>query len=262
MARKSRIFFLIAIGALAAWLFRGCFIKPDTKTFKRYTNSAEERIVDEYKFREPGFNLKGRISYFLYGLEGQTYQGFVEQKDYLFYKAQNLKLESMLKKDVNTHLQRVANKVSPENKYIQYMKDNLVYKLADKNDKLDVAQKILDIIHRLPYIEDVDEYDKHPVETLIEGGDCEDLSILYASLSEACGIKTVLLIMPGANANHATAAVNVPGESGTYVEINDKRYYLVETTGTKYPSQPVKSNVGQVSKTYKKNKTILAYLEL
>jgi len=53
------------------------------------------------------------------------------------------------------------------------------------------------------------DYPKYPVETLFDKeGDCEDLSLLLASLFEEAGYDTLLLIMP----YHAAVAVVMPPE--------------------------------------------------
>ncbi|MBU4501569.1 MAG: hypothetical protein KKA79_03190, partial [Nanoarchaeota archaeon] len=220
---------------------------------------ATQEMIDKYQFKESGFNLEGKVSYFLYGLEGTTYQCFVDNKDYLYYKAQNKGLRGGEEKDFNAYLKEVADKVDHKSKYMQHVRDEVVYKIADPNNKLEVAQKILDLVHRIPYIKDYGhDYVKHHTETLVEGGDCDDLATLYASLAKACDIDTILVHFK----NHIVAAVNLPLDEGTYIELDDKRYYLVETTGTEYPSQPADFKIGEVGANLKDDALVLGILDL
>lgn len=77
----------------------------------------------------------------------------------------------------------------------------------------------------------VGEYPRYPLETLVEWeGDCEDTSILLASLFQGMSFGAVLIDLPGDPAGHM--AVGVKGENlpGVYYEYADARYYYVETT--------------------------------
>jgi hypothetical protein len=73
-----------------------------------------------------------------------------------------------------------------------------------------------------------DEYWRYSVETLYdETGDCEDKSILFASVTEAMGLDSVLLLLPG----HMAAGIALPGSDGTYLESGGVDYFYCETTG-------------------------------
>jgi hypothetical protein len=73
-----------------------------------------------------------------------------------------------------------------------------------------------------------DEYWRYSVETLYdETGDCEDKSILFASVTEAMGYDSVLLLMTG----HMAGGIALPDNGGTYVEYGGVNYYYCETTG-------------------------------
>jgi hypothetical protein len=76
--------------------------------------------------------------------------------------------------------------------------------------------------------EGADEFWRYSVETLYdETGDCEDKSILFASVTEAMGYDAVLLLMTGQMAS----GIALPGGSGTYVTDGGVNYYYGETTG-------------------------------
>jgi hypothetical protein len=89
-------------------------------------------------------------------------------------------------------------------------------------------------VQSLPYVTDdvstsYDEYARFPVETLVDnGGDCEDTSILLASLIDAMEYSVVLINPP----NHVAVGVaGGEGVYGTYWAYNNRKYYYLETTG-------------------------------
>ena len=77
------------------------------------------------------------------------------------------------------------------------------------------------------------EWPKYPIETLIDGaGDCEDQSILFASLAEVLGYQTLLIEIPG----HMYVAIHLASEpthtenGPWYFEVGGLNYYTCETT--------------------------------
>lgn len=90
-------------------------------------------------------------------------------------------------------------------------------------------------VQSLPYTSDAvttayDEYPRYPVETLVDnGGDCEDTSVLMASILDEMGYSAVLVRLP----NHmAVGVLGGTGISGVYYEHNGGKYYYLETTGS------------------------------
>lgn len=90
---------------------------------------------------------------------------------------------------------------------------------------------VLAFVQGLPYTSDdvtteFDEYPRYPLETLVDGGgDCEDTSILLASLAQAMGHHAVLLSPP----EHLAVGIGVP--SGGQFEHAGQSYAYAETTG-------------------------------
>jgi hypothetical protein len=71
------------------------------------------------------------------------------------------------------------------------------------------------------------EYPKYPLETLVEQkGDCEDTSILLASVLEAMGFDVVLIAPP----EHMAVGVSGKNLSGIYYKYSGRKYYYLETT--------------------------------
>jgi hypothetical protein len=92
-------------------------------------------------------------------------------------------------------------------------------------------------IQSLPYVSDRDDYDnysKYPTETLVEGGDCEDTTILLAAVlaSKPFEYGTALVYLPPENPVHVGLGIRGTSEvEGTYYTVDDVQYYYVETTG-------------------------------
>lgn len=81
----------------------------------------------------------------------------------------------------------------------------------------------------IPYIREEGEYPKYPVETLVEGGDCEDKSILLAAILRAMGYRTALLLFRG-NPGHMAVGVECPGCWGSYYQKDGVKYFYLETS--------------------------------
>jgi len=92
---------------------------------------------------------------------------------------------------------------------------------------------VISFVQSLPYTVDsvttpFDEYPRYPLETLIDnGGDCEDTSILTASLLKAMNYDVILISPP----EHMAVGVNIESY-GSYWEYDGLKYYYLETTNT------------------------------
>ena len=110
---------------------------------------------------------------------------------------------------------------------------------------------MLAFVQSLPYTYDnvttgYDEFRRYAIETLIEGGgDCEDTSVLAASILSGLGFELALISPPG------HIAVGVKGNfSGVPFRYGNNRYYYCETTGTGW-------KVGQLPPSYASKKTTI-----
>lgn len=114
---------------------------------------------------------------------------------------------------------------------------DMALKLRESGDAhgytpLDHVMSVMKFVQSLPYSDDivssgVAEYPRYPVETLKDGtGDCEDKTILVASLLHSMGFETVILIFP----DHSAVGVAVDGAAGTGYDYGGKKYYYAETT--------------------------------
>ncbi len=122
-----------------------------------------------------------------------------------------------------------------EDDYVKSLATQLNESASEKNfDSFETVSFVLAFVQSLPYTSDnvttrFDEYPRFPVETLVDdGGDCEDTSVLFATIVLLLGYGAVYLNPP----NHL--AVGVLGEEsllGYYYTYEEGRYYYCETTG-------------------------------
>jgi len=124
--------------------------------------------------------------------------------------------------------------ITPHDKDIKNISEYLVNHYPEK---LDQAEHVLAFVQSMSYEGDIDEYPKYPLETLVEGGgDCEDTSILYATIMKGLGYDVAILGFW----DHVMVGVAFPDPvpeslSGTNSFIkNGKRYYSAETTDKKW----------------------------
>lgn len=102
------------------------------------------------------------------------------------------------------------------------------------NSDLDKINYIASFVQNLEYKNDDEtnssyEYPRYPVETLFNGdggGDCEDLSILLASLLNRLNYDVALLRIP----NHMAVGVNLSEDAIPNYEYYTDNYYFLETT--------------------------------
>ena len=102
-------------------------------------------------------------------------------------------------------------------------------------DELQTVEFATAFVQNLDYTNDsvtssFDEYPRYPIETLFnKGGDCEDTSILLASILRSLGYGVVLIEL----SDHCAVGV-LGGDTlhGTYWEYAGERYYYIETTNS------------------------------
>ena len=103
-------------------------------------------------------------------------------------------------------------------------------------DKESQVNFVLAFVLSITYIKDertgFDEYYKSAIETLgDEGGDCEDSSILFASILSGLGFELALIVFPGSRFAQGHVGVGVKGDfQGDYCRDGNNEYYYCETT--------------------------------
>lgn len=108
----------------------------------------------------------------------------------------------------------------------------------DKLNRLQTAEFVLSFVqgHYLSenFTENVGEFPKFPVETLVEGGgDCEDSAILAAAILKAMGYDVILIDIES-NPRHMAIGIAL-NSSGEGIEYNGVKYLYAETTSMGWP---------------------------
>ncbi len=114
-------------------------------------------------------------------------------------------------------------------------------------DNLTEANFILSFVQEVPYVDDYTstgfvDYYKFPLETLMDGGDCEDKSILLHTLLDILGYRAVLFVMEvhymGIE-GHVAVGLNITNSASPfsrflkdYYVYGGRRYYYMESTGS------------------------------
>ena len=120
----------------------------------------------------------------------------------------------------------------------------------------ELVNYVLSFVQGIPYSTDInstgqEDYWRFPIETICDHtGDCEDKSFLFASITEALGYHTAIVLYddPIGNNGHMGVGVACNGVSGTYYDVGGIRYYYCETTdsGWKIGELPSGHNEAQV----------------
>lgn len=110
----------------------------------------------------------------------------------------------------------------------------------------DEVSFVLAFVQSLPYTSDsvttgYDEYPRFPIETLVDGGgDCEDTSILFATLVLILNYDAIFISPP----SHSAVGVWGTDLDGYYWTYNNRTYYYCETTGDNW-------KIGEIPSEYK-----------
>jgi len=136
----------------------------------------------------------------------------------------------------------MVNFVTSDDKVVQNVADKLNSFAEEENyNQVDTANFILKFVQKnVLYASDnitknEVEYWRYPVETLVDKkGDCEDSSVLFASIMDSLGYDTALLFyVLEDDVGHLAVGIHLEGDHGGYAEDKDgKRYYYCETTNS------------------------------
>ncbi len=150
---------------------------------------------------------------------------------------------------IGDNLSYLSYFLTPNDTYIRELA-HMLDTIAKKNgwDRLTEANFILTFVQHVPYVSDfastgfVDYY-KFPLETLFQkGGDCEDKSLLLATLLYILGYDVVLFAMEvqfQGLYGHVAVGIDVKNKTGPfarylqyYYAYDGKDYYYMESTGS------------------------------
>ncbi len=175
--------------------------------------SSEELIIREYSW--------------VYGGKDWTWELVVYQSMYDYFK-------EMPRPPTINYSVYVTNPL--DDSYIDRLVEDINEAAAEENySEYQTVEFATAFVQNLPYTVDsvttpFDEYPRYPIETLVDnGGDCEDTSILLASILDSMGYGVILIQPPG------HLAVGVKGGDniyGAYWEYSGEKYFYIETTNS------------------------------
>ncbi|MFN3346559.1 MAG: hypothetical protein ACK42E_01930 [Candidatus Bipolaricaulaceae bacterium] len=121
----------------------------------------------------------------------------------------------------------VAYVVDLNNAYLMLSLAHLLLSKAPYDHKGRIEFVAAFVQGAIPYVADQHgEHPKYPVETLVEGGDCEDKAILLAAFLRVMGYRVALLVFP----DHVAVGVACPTCWGTYYLQGRLGYFYIEAT--------------------------------
>jgi predicted transglutaminase-like cysteine proteinase len=130
-----------------------------------------------------------------------------------------------------------------DNVYLDLILDKIIESYSNQefylNSDAEKIEYVNGFIQALDYKPDSDfndsyEYPRYPIETLFNGnggGDCEDMSILSASLLEKLGYEVALLRLP----KHMAVGVKLDKDAVSRYNFYTDGYYFLETTNEGKP---------------------------
>ena len=144
-------------------------------------------------------------------------------------------------KNLHRNQSDYSNFVTPDDSQIKEL-SNYFNSISDE----DRTNCILSFVQSIPFIPEPEGEDfwKYPIETLIEGGDCEDHAFLFASIAKQSGYDVAIIVFH----EHKIAGIMLSEppmtEDVVYYLFDGNKYYACETSGGGYP-------VGKVSNEYR-----------
>jgi len=197
-------------------------------------SSAESNIIDtrtiEKTYNWKYDNQDWEISLSIPTKTYENYVALLEDRTPLTAdaRARFVTSEEKVVKDLTEELKSLANSKNYNSK------DTINFILSFVQDQGNIKY-ILDNVTK-----GVDEYWRYPVETLVDQkGDCEDTTVLFASIMDELGYDVVLLLylwdQDGEDIGHLAGGVHLSGSHGHYVKDNvGKKYYYCETTAPNF----------------------------
>lgn len=229
--------------------------QPDTRASVNHQRQKEEEL-NRQKFELmlggprdlSGLQLSSdqqellKKTYLVQGSDGEALEICITPAQYAYFQSQRIYRAFcfLTLEDTKNSENQLRQFVTPD---VQVIKDLALAITRDLTVPEEKAQALLNwVCENIRYdqveVDSRKNYFRFPVETLMEGaGDCEDTSILYASLCKAIGLNVVLLRQLG----HICTAVegNFTGLSFLH---DGRSYFLAETTTDK--AAPIGADLG------------------
>ena len=166
-------------------------------------------------------------------LDSISFKGYEKQ-----YKLENHKLKMKISNERYRYYKNSHHNQSDYSNFVT-LDDSQITELSNHFDSLSDEERancILSFVQSIPFVPEPEGEDlwKYPIETLIEGGDCEDHAFLFASIAKQSGYDVAIIVFH----EHKMAGIRLNDpyimEDVVYYLFDGNKYYACETSGGAY----------------------------
>lgn len=220
-------FWIVSVMLLSAHLVTSGSVNADDALIKvEILTSPEGKVNSKRRLRTSGIEIGHGWSF-----ENKTYTALIAIDSQLYNKirSQNHKRRYDFK-----HFPPMVDQ-GTESLQKLIRKFNRVMSQMGIREPEKKVNFVLAFVHAIPWTDDettgYDEFYKYPIETLAEGkGDCEDTSMLFASILSGLGFEVALIDLP----RHIAVGVKGDFRRGEFVTYENDKYFFCETTSAPY----------------------------
>ena len=178
------------------------------------------------------------------GFYARTHVSFIPHGSYNFYA--NLPHPSHDFPDWDDVALMISSYCTPNDNEIIKIAQEVKNNCLDQNNDEEVVNALLSFTQGIEYKAEITDIAQYPLETLVNQGDCEDLSIFFGSLVEALGYEAILMCVVIYNEStdtwigHCCVGVHldfVPSSHDSFppsyyynTTSDDNQYWVCETT--------------------------------
>ena len=184
-----------------------------------------------------------RISYYVnHGTTLKSYNCMIPRATYNYYNTQPHPSHASTDWDYVATI--ITSYCTPNEQELLKIAQEVKSQCFNQNDEEELLNALLSFTQGINYKSELFDRAQYPLETLIDQGDCEDLSIFFGSLVECLGFEAVivcvLIYMDGEWLGHAVVGVHLdftPSHHSSYppshyldASEDANQYWLCETT--------------------------------
>jgi len=183
------------------------------------------------------------INYYVnYGTMSKSYNCMIPRETYNYYN--NLLHPLHGSNDWDVVASVISSYCTPDEPEMLKIAQEVKSQCVNQNDEEEVINALLSFTQGINYKSEVFDRAQYPLETLINQGDCEDLSIFFGSLVECLGYEAViicvLIFLDGDWVGHAVVGIHLdftPTHHSSYppshyldASEDANQYWICETT--------------------------------
>ncbi|MFX1235756.1 MAG: zinc-ribbon domain-containing protein, partial [Promethearchaeota archaeon] len=183
------------------------------------------------------------INYYVsYGTISKSYNCMIPRETYNYYN--DLYHPSHGSNDWDVVASVIASYCTPDEPEMVKIAQEVKSQCINQNDEEEVINALLSFTQGITYESEIVDRASYPIETLIDKGDCEDLSIFFGSLVECLGYEAIIICVlifdNGDWVGHAVVGIHLdftPSHHSSYppshyldISEDSNQYWYCETT--------------------------------